>query len=80
MKKIKKAEEKEKFTERQQDVYVAIAGYILDFGYSPTYNEVAEKTGMSSQSVEAHTKNLIKKGWIRFNGKKFRKLELIPKD
>ena len=71
---------KRELTERQQDVYVAIAGYILDCGYSPTYNEVAEKTGMSSQMVEAHVRNLVTKGWIRFNGKKFRKLELIPKD
>jgi DNA-binding MarR family transcriptional regulator len=68
-------------TERQRDVYVAIAGYIQDQKYSPTYQEVAERTGMSSQMVEAHVKNLVAKGWIKFRqNQKHRKLELIPKE
>jgi len=70
---------KEKLTKIQEDVYAYIAGYIDDNGYSPTYQEIAMRTDLTTQMVESHVKNIAKKGWIRFNGKKFRKLELIPK-
>lgn len=63
-------------TKKQEEVYAYIAGYITDYGYSPTYQEVAEKLSMTTQSVEAHVKNLVKKGWIGFNGKRHRKLIL----
>jgi SOS-response transcriptional repressor LexA len=69
----------EKLTEVQQNVYAYIAGYITDEGYSPTYQEIAMKTNLTTQMVESHVKNIIRKGWIKFNGKKFRKIELIPK-
>jgi SOS-response transcriptional repressor LexA len=65
-----------KLTKKQEDVYSYIAGYITDYGYSPTYQEVAEKLSMTTQSVEAHVKNLAKKGWIKFNGKRNRKIIL----
>ena len=71
---------KEKLTSIQEKVYAYIAGYITDFGFSPTYQEIAIRTDMTTQAVESHVKNLVKKGWIRFNpAKKFRKIELIPK-
>jgi len=70
---------KEKLTPIQEKVYAYIAGYITDFGFSPTYQEIAMRTDLTTQMVESHVKNIAKKGWIRFNGKKFRKLELIPK-
>lgn len=63
-------------TNAQKDVYAVIAGYIQDYGYSPTYQEVAEKLGTSVQMVEANVKNIISKGFLKFNGKRFRKLEL----
>lgn len=63
-------------TKKQEEVYAYIAGYITDYGYSPTYQEVAEKLSMTTQSVEAHVKTLVKKGWIGFNGKRHRKLIL----
>ena len=70
---------KEKLTPIQEKVYAYIAEYITDFGFSPTYQEIAMRTDLTTQMVESHVKNIAKKGWIRFNGKKFRKLELIPK-
>jgi len=70
---------KEKLTPIQEKVYAYIAGYITDFGFSPTYQEIAMRTDLTTQAVESHVKNLIKKGWLKFNGKKFRKIELIPK-
>lgn len=71
--------EKQPLTKIQEDVYAKVAGYIGDLGYSPTYQEVAEMMGTSPQQVEAHVKNIVAKGWIKYTGKKWRKLELIPK-
>jgi len=70
---------KEKLTPIQEKVYAYIAGYITDFGFSPTYQEIAIRTGTTTQAVEGHVKNLVEKGWVKFNpSKKFRKIELIP--
>ena len=67
-------------TKKQEEVYCYIAGFITDNGYSPTRFEISENTGnISTQSVDDNVKNLAKKGWIKFNGKKFRNIELIPK-
>jgi SOS-response transcriptional repressor LexA len=73
------SDEKEKLTSVQEKVYAYIAGYIEDNKYSPTYQEIAMRTDLTTQMVESHVKNIAKKGWIQFNGKKFRKIELIPK-
>jgi predicted transcriptional regulator len=71
---------KEKLTPTQEKIYAYIAGYIDDYGFSPTYQEIAIRTDMTTQAVESHVKNLVKKGWVRFDSaKKFRKIELIPK-
>lgn len=67
-----------KLTPAQEKIYAYIAGYITDLGFSPTYQEIAIRTGLTTQMVESHVKNIAKSGWIRFNGKKFRKIELIP--
>lgn len=69
-----------KLTPTQEKVYAYIAGYITDLGFSPTYQEIAVRANMTTQAVEAHIKNIVKAGWLKFdNSKKFRKLELIPK-
>jgi predicted transcriptional regulator len=70
---------KEKLTKTQEDVYAYVAGYITDNRYSPTSQEIAIKTGLTTQMVESHIKNIIRKGWLKNNGKRFRKLDLIPK-
>lgn len=66
-------------TEKQQRVYAYVAGYILDNGYSPTGQEIAERLHISPQAVSMHLKSLKEKGLIEFNGKKFRNVDLIPK-
>lgn len=71
---------KEKLTKTQEDIYAYVAGYIMDNHYSPTYQEIAVHTGSTTQMVEAHVKNIVKIGYLKFNGKKFRKLELVPKN
>jgi SOS-response transcriptional repressor LexA len=68
----------QELTPKQEEVYSYIAGYITDYGYSPTYQEVAEKLNTTTQSVEAHVQNIAKKGWLVFNGQRNRKLNLKP--
>lgn len=70
---------KEKLTKAQEDIYAYVAGYIQDNGYSPTSQEIAMRIGSTTQMIEAHLKNIFKKGWLSYNGKKFRKIELVPK-
>jgi len=70
--------EKEKLTPKQEDIYAYVAGYIVDNGYSPTYQEIASKLGITTQMVESHIKNIVKKDWLKFNGKRHRKLHLNP--
>lgn len=67
---------KEKLTSIQESIYSYIAGYIEDNGYAPTYQEMAMETGLTTQAVESHLRNLVKKNWLKFNGKKFRKVDL----
>jgi SOS-response transcriptional repressor LexA len=71
--------EKQPLTEVQEKIYAIVAGYFGDYGYSPTLQEIAERAGSSPQQIESHIKNIIKKGWLKNNGKRFRKIELIPK-
>lgn len=68
---------KEKLTKTQEEIYAYIAGYIEDNKYSPTYQEIAMRMDSTTQMVESHVKNIISKGWLKVNGKKFRKLELV---
>lgn len=68
----------QKLTKTQEAIYAYIAGYITDLGFSPTYQEIAIRTGLTTQMIEAHVKNIVQAGWLRYNGKKFRKLELVP--
>jgi len=67
---------KEKLTPMQEKIYAFIAGYIQDEGFCPTSQEIAMRTELTTQMVESHVKNIISKGWLKVNGKKFRKLEL----
>jgi len=68
---------KQELTKVQENIYAYVAGYIEDNGYCPTYMEIAERTNLSVQAVEAHLKTLVKKGWLNNNGKKYRKYSLI---
>lgn len=68
---------KNELTEKQTQIYAFVAGYIDDNGFCPTNQEVAERVGICSSAVEAHLKNIASKGWLIYNGKKFRKFQLV---
>lgn len=66
-------------TKKQKDIYAYIAGYITDYGFAPTTQEIAIKFNMNTSAVEGHVAKLEEKGWIRFKkDQRFRKIELIP--
>lgn len=68
---------REQLTKTQCDIYAFVAGYIYDNKFSPTYQEIADRTHISVQAVDSHVRNIARKGWIKFNGKKHRKITLI---
>lgn len=66
-------------TKKQKNMYAYIAGYITDYGFAPTTQEIAIKFNMNTSAVEGHVAKLEEKGWIRFKkDQRFRKIELIP--
>lgn len=69
--------EKTPLTKTQENIYAFVAGYYDDNGYAPTGQEIAEKFGTTSQVVDQHLRNIAAKGWIKFNGKRYRKIDLV---
>lgn len=54
-----------KLTKKDKQVLDFIEKYILYFGYSPSYREIGDGTGLSStSSVHAHVQRLIDAGAI----------------
>lgn len=57
--------EKEKLTKKQTEILEFVTGYIREYGYAPSYREVADHFGISSTAtVHEHIKNLEKKGYL----------------
>jgi repressor LexA len=57
-------------TKKQHEVLKFIENYITVYGYSPSYQEIADGLGVKSKATVAlHIKNLIERGHIskRFN-------------
>jgi len=67
---------KKELTKTQEKIYSYILGFIDDNGYSPTYNEISERFNVTIQAIDAQIKNLVAKDKLRFNGKKFRKIDI----
>jgi len=67
-------------TRRQKQVLDFIAGYQRDFGYSPSYEEIAEALGLASlATVHKHIAGLERKHYLRRGFNQSRSLELTPK-
>lgn len=64
-------------TNVQKRVYYIIKDYIEKHGYSPTIREIAKFNGTTSPStVFYHLKNLKQKGYIDFNEKMKRTIQI----
>ena len=51
-----------KLTEKQKAIFDYIIDYRDEWGYSPTYGEMADRFTCSARNVYGHVQALIKKG------------------
>jgi repressor LexA len=66
-------------TKRQKDVLDFLAEFVRENGYSPSYEELAEKLGLSSlATVHKHISSLEAKGYLRRGFNQSRSLEVSP--
>ena len=66
-------------TSRQRRVFDYILRFIEAYGYSPSFEEIAEHCGYTSlATVAEHLDNLTTKGYVRRVFNQSRSLEVIP--
>lgn len=65
-------------TKRQKEILDHIEAFIIDHGYAPSFEEIAEAFGYSSlATVHEHLSNLERKGYIRKSYNESRSIELV---
>lgn len=52
-------------TERQADIIDYVKDYKDNYGYSPTYTEIADYFGFSSRNAQQHIRAIERKGKIK---------------
>ncbi len=68
-------------TKRQKEILDYIEGFIVERGYAPSFEEIAEAFGYSSlATVHEHLSNLERKGYIRKSYNESRSIELVPEE
>ena len=68
-------------TKRQKEILDYIDAFIVDRGYAPSFEEIAETFGYSSlATVHEHLSNLERKGYIRKSYNESRSLEVVRPD
>jgi repressor LexA len=66
-------------TKRQREILDYVESFLENYGYSPSFEEIARYFGYSSlATVHEHLSNLERKGFLRKNYNKSRSLELVP--
>jgi repressor LexA len=66
-------------TKRQREILDYVESFLENYGYSPSFEEIASFFGYSSlATVHEHLSNLERKGFLRKNYNKSRSLELVP--
>jgi repressor LexA len=65
-------------TARQREVYVWIANYVAERGYSPTFREIAKAFGWkSANAVVCHLVPLRKKGFLTWEEGAYRTIRCL---
>ena len=65
-------------TKRESDVVIFIKEFIEDFGYPPTYRDIADGLFLSSiYSVQRHVMNLVAKGYLEIVPKAHRSFKIV---
>jgi repressor LexA len=66
-------------TKRQREILDYVESFLENYGYSPSFEEIASFFGYSSlATVHEHLSNLERKGYLRKNYNKSRSLEVVP--
>jgi repressor LexA len=66
-------------TRRQKQILDYLELYITEYGYSPSYEEIARNFGYTSlATVHEHLENLEQKGYIRKSYNASRSIEVVP--
>jgi len=66
-------------TKRQREIYDFIARFVAEHGYSPSFEEIGEGTGLSSlATVHKHVTNLEKKGLLKRDYNRSRSIDVLP--
>lgn len=68
-------------TKRQKEILDFLQAFLDEYGYSPSFEEIARHFGYSSlATVHEHLENLREKGYIRKGYNETRSIELTPAD
>jgi repressor LexA len=68
-------------TKKQRQILDYVESFVDSYGYSPSYEEIAQAFGYSSlATVHEHLTNLEQKGFLRKNYNKSRSLEVVRAD
>jgi repressor LexA len=66
-------------TKRQKQILDFLELFLTEYGYSPSYEEIARNFGYTSlATVHEHLENLEQKGYIRKSYNASRSIELMP--
>jgi len=66
-------------TKRQREIYDFISQFVHDKGYSPSFEEIGDGTGLSSlATVHKHISNLEKKGLLKRDYNRSRSIDVLP--
>jgi repressor LexA len=66
-------------TRRQKEILEYLQSYILDHGFAPSFEEIAEHFSFASlATVHEHLTNLQRKGYIRRGYNESRSIEVVP--
>ncbi len=66
-------------TKRQREIYDFIAGFVAERGYSPSFEEIGDGTGLSSlATVHKHITNLERKGLLKRDYNRSRSIDVLP--
>ncbi|MGH1361973.1 MAG: transcriptional repressor LexA [Calditrichia bacterium] len=67
-------------TNRQEEVLKFISEYLSEYGYPPSYQEIADNFGIASKhGVVRHLEALIRKGYLEKTGTTARSLRIVDK-
>lgn len=68
-------------TKRQREILTYLSAYSEEYGYAPSFEEIAEQFNYNSlATVHEHLSNLERKGYIRRNYNESRSIRVLPSE